>query len=176
MAGGDFALDLDELRAVAGFAVACTLVVLDRFELHSPGDTRPRDAVEAAAAFARGGKRIKAIRDAAWAAMRAASDTDDPVAREVARSALSASSAAYLHPLAKATQVKHILGAAAHAALALELEAADAQAGDKAIRAFAATASPVVKTVLSRYPAAPAGGGRAGELQRQLDGLLRPQV
>jgi hypothetical protein len=46
-----------------------------------------------------------------------------------------AASAAYLHPLASAHQVKHILGAAAHAARA--------------------------------------GGGRVGELLRDLDDALR---
>jgi hypothetical protein len=41
------------------------------------------------------------------------------------RPALAAAGAAFLHPLAKATQVKHILGSAAHAARALELSAGD---------------------------------------------------
>lgn len=34
-------------------------------------------------------------------------------------------------------------------------------------------ATPVVVDVLSRYPAAPPGGGRVGQLLRDLDGALR---
>ena len=38
-------------------------------------------------------------------------------AAEAARAAMAAAGAGFLHPLAKATQVKHLLGSAAHAAL-----------------------------------------------------------
>ena len=46
-------------------------------------------------------------------------------ASDAARAAVAAAGAAHLHPLAKASQVKHILGAAAHAARAFELAAGD---------------------------------------------------
>ena len=173
MVEGDFGLSLDELRAVAGYAVACVRPLLDRFEQDYPEDRRPRDAVAQAEAFARGGNRTKAIRDAAWAAMRAASDVDRPVAREIARAALLAASAAYLHPLARATQVKHILGAATHTARAMELDGDDPETGSASIEYFAGLADSTVRDVLSRYPRSPAGGGRVGELQRLLDEALR---
>jgi hypothetical protein len=48
--------------------------------------------------------------------MRAANEADTEVAREAARAALGAAGAVYLHPLAKSTQVKHILASAAYAA------------------------------------------------------------
>jgi len=93
---------------------------------------------------------------------------------DAARAALAAAGAAFLHPLAKATQVKHILGPAAHAARAFELAAGnDPAAGDDHIKQARILAPPAVVEVLRRYPAAPPGGGRAGELIRQLDASLR---
>jgi hypothetical protein len=79
-----------------------------------------------------------------------------------------------LPPLAKATQVKHILGSAAHAARAFELSAGDDPAvGADQIAQSRILAHPVVVDVLRRYPVAPRGGGRVGELIRQLDASLR---
>src|SRR3982750_4785910 len=90
------------------------------------------------------------------------------------RTAMCAASAAYLHPLADGHQVKHILGAAAHAARAAELLAGDDRdVGAEQIEPARRRATAVVVDVLSRYPAAPLGGGRVGELLRDLDGALR---
>ncbi|WP_037366438.1 putative immunity protein [Amycolatopsis orientalis] len=160
-------LDLSELRAVTAYAVACAEPVLSIFEQARPDDRRPREAIEAARAFAEGAKRGKAIRDAAWAAQRAyqeARDAGQAAASEAARAAVAAAGAAYLHPLAKATQVWHILGPAGHAAHACELAGRNPRLP---------AAGPVVAQVLSRYPPAPGGRGRAGELVRELDALLR---
>ncbi|WP_337993808.1 putative immunity protein [Actinomycetospora straminea] len=170
----EVALTSDDLRAVTGFAAACAESVIDLYETAHPADTRPRDAIDAARAFADGGRRGKALRDVAWAALRAAGETDTPAAEHAARAAMAAASAAYLHPLANATQVRHILGAAAHAARSSELAAGEEAAAaqlDEARRA----ATPVVVAVLERYPAAPPGGGRVGELLRELDAALRPR-
>lgn len=170
-------LSLDELRAVAAYAVGNAERALAIFERARPDDSRPRAAIEASRAFARGGKRGKIIRDGAWGAMRAAHDVDDPAAEHAARAAMAAAGAAYLHPLAVATQVKHILGAVAFAARAAELAAGDGPAvGVKQIRQAARRARPTVVEVLRRYPAAPAGGGRVGELLRLLDELLRRRL
>lgn len=155
---------MDELRAVAGYAVACATPAVELFERARPGDARPRAAVDAASAFASGGPRTKAIRDCAWAAQRAFRDAGPGAAGEAARAAVAAASAAYLHPLARATQVLHILGAAGHAAYAFEL------AGE---RLEVPQAGAVVVSVLGRYPRAPAGRGRVGELVRALDAVLR---
>ncbi|MDT5321730.1 MAG: hypothetical protein QOD88_4252, partial [Mycobacterium sp.] len=88
--------------------------------------------------------------------------------------ALAAAGAAFLHPLAKATQVKHVLGSAAHAARAFELAAGDdPTVGDDHIAQARILAPPVLVEVLKRYPAAPPGGGRVGELIRRLDASLR---
>src|SRR5690606_22967965 len=94
-------------------------------------------------------------------------------AAQAARAAMLAASAAYLHPLAKATQVKHILGAPAHAARALELDGGDHEAGTDYPKRGVGRSSPAIVDVLRRYPPAPSGGGRVGELLRLLDSELR---
>ncbi|MFI9391712.1 putative immunity protein [Streptomyces bauhiniae] len=165
------ALSTEDLRAVAWFAAASAETVLGIFEADQPDDPRPRDAIAAAWAFARGGERGKALRDTAWAALKAAQDAHTAAGREAARAAMAAAGAAYLHPLAKATQVKHILGAGAHAARAAEL-AAGGSAADHLARTVR-RATPEVVDVLNRYPSAPDGGGRVGELTRLLDAALR---
>ncbi|MGZ8750590.1 MAG: putative immunity protein, partial [Pseudonocardia sp.] len=114
-------LSEDELREIAGFAADCARRVLPIFERALPADTRPRDAIDAAHAFAGGGPRTGALRQRAWAAYRAAQQTASPAAADAARAASHAAAAAYIHPKASAHQVKHILGAAAHAARAEEL-------------------------------------------------------
>jgi hypothetical protein len=170
-------LTRQDLREVTGFAAACAQTVLAVFEEERPDDPRPRRAIETAREFARGGERGKALRDTGGlergpggVAQRLAAF---PAAREAARAAMAAAGAAYLHPLAKATQVKHILGSAAHAARAAELLAGDDRCvGEDHVRQAAHRATPAVVDVLRRYPAAPAGGGRTGELLRLLDALL----
>lgn len=170
-------LTMPELRAVAGFAAVCARAAADVFESARPGDPRPRAAVDAAQAFADGGERSSGLRDAAWAAQRAARDArvaDEVAAVDAARAAMAAAGAAFLHPLAKATQVKHILGSAAHGARAFELAAGgDECIGYAHVVRARMSVPPTVVDVLGRYPAAPAGGGRVGELIRQLDTLLR---
>ncbi|GLZ11878.1 hypothetical protein Acsp04_21130 [Actinomadura sp. NBRC 104425] len=170
-------LSTSELREVTGFAVACARPALAIFERDRPDDRRPRAAIDTAQAFADGAERTKALRDSAWAAHRAAQDTRDAgqaAASDAARAAMAAAGAAFLHPLAKATQVKHILGSAAHAARAFELSAGDDPAvGADHIARLRMLARPVVVDVLRRYPLAPSGGGRVGELMRQLDASLR---
>ncbi|MFJ4782067.1 putative immunity protein [Streptomyces sp. NPDC088794] len=176
MAGdtSEIVLSRQDLREVAGFAAACAEAVLEVFETDQPDDPRPREAVRAAWEFARGGERGKSLRDTASAALKAAKSAQTAAAREAAWAAMSAAGAAYLHPLAKATQVKHILGAGAYAARAAELVADDDQrAGAEFLDQVVRRATPVVVDVLKRFPAAPDGGGRVGELIRALDADLR---
>jgi hypothetical protein len=170
----EVALSKQDLRAVTAFAAECAEVVLEMFEADQPDDPRPRDAIDAAWAFARGGERGKALRDTASGALKAAKGARTPAAREAAWAAMSAAGAAYLHPLAKATQVKHILGAGAYAARAAELAAGDVRSvGAGHVERAVARAAPAVVDVLGRFPVAPDGGGRVGELIRSLDAGLR---
>src|SRR5688572_10536871 len=170
-------LSRSELREVVGYAVACARPALAIFERERPDDRRPRTAIDAAQAFADGAERTRALRDCAWAAHRAAQEARDAgqaAASDAARAAGHAVGAAFLHPLAKATQVKHILGSAAHATRAFELAAGDdPSVGAEHIARSRILAPPVVVNVLRRYPLAPRGGARVGELIRQLDALLR---
>lgn len=170
-------LGRSELREVAGYAAACARTALEIFEGELPGDGRPRAAIETAQAFADGGERTKVLRDHAWAAHRAARECREAgraAASDAARAAGHAAGAAFLHPLAKATQIGHILGSAAHAARALELAAGDDPAvGAGQVERMRSLASPTVAEVLRRYPAAPGGGARRGELLRLLDSALR---
>lgn len=169
-------LSLAELRQVVAYAAACARSVLAIFEQARPGDTRPREAIGVAQAFADGGPRTKALRDSAWAAHRAAREAGEAglaAASEAARAALAAAGAAFLHPLAKETQVKHILGSAAHAMRAFELAAAEEPTGRSSVAQARILPPPVVVEVLKRYPPAPARGGKIGELIRQLEASLR---
>jgi hypothetical protein len=127
--------------------------------------------LRAVTAFVEGGRRGKPLRDTAWAALAAAREAGTPAAGDAARAAMAGAGAAYLHPLADAHQVKHVLGAAAHAARAAELATGDDPA--EHLERARTRATPQLVDVLSRYPAAPRGGGRVGELIRQLDQELR---
>lgn len=167
-------LSLDEIRAVAGYAARCASRALPLHERDASGDARAREAIDAAIAFAEGGPRTKHLRVVAFAALRAAGEAPTPVAEHAARAASHAAGAAFLHPLAQATQVKHILGSAAHAALAAELDAGgDRGVGDARLEQARSDAPATVIDVLRRYPVAPAGGRRVGELVRALDCALR---
>lgn len=166
-----------ELREITGYAADCAHRVLFLFEQQLPAhtpDTRPRDAIDAAHTFAGGGRRTNALRQSAWAAYKAAQHTVSPAAADAARAASHAAAAAYLHPKASAHQVKHILGAAAHAARAEELAASeDRRVSVRTLDWARHHAPPAVTAVLDRLPAAPTGGGRVGEIIRDLDAALR---
>ncbi|MGW3008351.1 putative immunity protein [Streptomyces sp. NPDC001219] len=171
---GDFELTTDELRAVARYAAESAQDVLPVFEEALPGDPRPRAAVDAAWEFVNGARRTTLQRVTSLDAHRAAKEADTEAACLAARAAGDAAAAAYLHPLAKATQVGHILRAAACAARVAELTAGDAPgAGERAIEQARQRATPLLKDVLSRYPAAPHGKSRVAHLMSALDAALR---
>lgn len=132
---GDFTLTMDELRAVTDFVVMHAEDVLDVFEQAVPGDPRPRAAVEAARVFVGGARRTNLQRAASLDAHRAARSAPTEAARLAARCAGDAASAAYLHPIARATQVGHILRAAATVAYIAELRADGEDRGDGEDRA-----------------------------------------
>ncbi|MCM1969059.1 putative immunity protein [Streptomyces sp. G1] len=168
-------LSEDELREITGYAADCARRALQVFEQEHPGDARPREAIEAAETFAGGGRRTAALRQCAWAAYKAAQEPGSPAAIDAARAASHAAGAAYLHPKASPHQIKHILGAAAHAARAEELAAEEnTRTAARTLAWASGHAPPAVSHVLARMPAPPAGGGRVGELIRALDAALRP--
>lgn len=165
---------LAELRAIADYAHACAAPTLGIFARAEPSDPRPAAALHAARLFAEGASRSRLQRTAAAEANRAAAETFSDAARHAAYAAGAAAGAAYLHPLAKATQVRHILGAGAYAARAAEIDQGeDRVVAEYLVAGAARRATPVVREVLGRYPRAPLGRSRVAALLRQLDGLLR---
>lgn len=90
------------------------------------------------------------------------------------RAAVDAASAAYLHPIAQAGQVGHILRAAASAARVAELNAGDDPAvGDLLIERARQRATPTLIDVLRRYPLSPTAHNRVAHLMSTLDAALR---
>jgi hypothetical protein len=146
--------------------------LLPLFEEANSEDPRPRTAIEAAWEFANGAARSCSA-SLRWM----------PTERRRARltrqaacctAAGDAAAAAYLHPLANATQVGHILRAAANAARAAELSAAgDPDVGDALIEQARRRATPALIDVLNRYPLAPVGKSRVAHLMKTLDTSLR---
>lgn len=171
---GDFELTMEELRIVVRYVVKSAEDVLPAFEEAVPDDPRPRAAVDAAWEFANGARRTKLQRVTALDAHRAAKEAPTETARLAARAAGDAAAAAYLHPIAKATQVGHILRGAACAARVAELSAGgDPAVGDELIEQARRRATPVLVDVLVRYPLAPKGRSRVAHLMSTLDALLR---
>lgn len=164
----------DELRQVTLYAATCARRVLPVFEATHPNDHRPREAIAEAEAFGAGKKRTATLRTSAWAAYAAAREVKQLPAANAAYAASHAAAAAYLHPIASAHQVKHVLGAAIHQALALELEAGnDTGVGSEQLSWAARLASPAVRSVLLRLPPPRRGRGRFSELLSELDAELR---
>lgn len=171
---GDFELHMDELRVVARYVAETAAEVLAVFEDAHPADVRPRAAIAAADEFINGAPRTKLQRVASLDAHRAARDATTEVSRLAAQAAGDAASAAYLHPIAKAHQVGHILRAAANKARIAEIEAGDDQcAAGEALRVSRVRATPVLIDVLRRFPAAPSGKSRRAQLMSELDAALR---
>lgn len=174
---GDFDLTMDELRVVARYVVRHAEGVLPVFEQAVPDDPRPRAAIEAAWVFINGAGRTKLQRVASIDAHRAARSAPSEAARLAARSAGDAASAAYLHPIAQAGQVGHILRAGASAARIGEVAAGgDPAIGDALLERSRRLATPVLIDVLCRYPPAPGGSSRVARLMGALDRSLRQTV
>jgi hypothetical protein len=171
---GDFDLTMDELRIVARYVVRHAEDVLPVYEQAVPDDPRPRAAIDAARAFIDGARRTTAQRVTSLDAHRAARSAPSEAARLAARSAGDAASAAYLHPIAQASQVGHILRAAASAARVAELAAAgDPAIGEALVERSRRRATPVLIDVLRRYPPATGGRSRVAQLMSALDRALR---
>jgi hypothetical protein len=171
---GDFDLTMDELRVVARYVVRHAEEVLPVFEQAVPDDPRPRAAIEAARAFINGANRTKLQRVTSVDAHRAARSAPSEAARLAARSAGDAASAAYLHPIARADQVGHILRACASAARIGEIEAGgDTAIGDALLERSRQLATPLLVDVLRRYPPVGTGNSRVTRLMGALDRSLR---
>jgi hypothetical protein len=112
-------------RLLAEWAALCAEHVLPFFEHEQPGDTRPRDAIDAGRAWIRGEMRMSDARQAAFAANAAARGLPDPAKF----AALAAGQAAAVPHVAA-----HDLGAAAYAIRAARASASSAETEATRIR------------------------------------------
>lgn len=147
--------------------------VLPVFEGAHPDDPRPRAALDAARAFVGGAPRTRLQRVTSLDAHRAARDASSEQARLAAQACGDAASAAYLHPIARATQVGHVLRATASEARIAELLSGDENAATEVLASARSRAGGVLRDVLARYPLAPVGRSRVAQLMSQLDTSLR---
>ncbi len=168
-----FSLSLESLRALGSWAADCAERALPVYEQHADSDFRPRAAIEGIRVFAAGGKRTARLRSLALAAHAAAREVGDPAAAAAARAAGSAAASAYTHPLADVQQTKHIVGAAAYAALALELDGGDPNIGDGEVRWAIEHVTSEVHAVLLQMPARQPGNSRLDTILYQLDAGIR---
>jgi hypothetical protein len=172
-----FSLSLDTLRVLGRWAADCAERALLIYEVHADSDSRPRSAIEGIRVFAGGGKRTAQLRSLSLAAFSAAREARNPAAAAAARAAGLAASSAYTHPLADVQQTKHILGPAAYAALALELDhAGNTRIGDEEVHWAIIHVPPEVCEVLIQMPARQTGNSRLEKLFYELDVGIRSQA
>lgn len=169
-----FTLTLDQLRVIGGWAADCAERALPLFEMRAASDSRPRAAIEGIREFAEGGKRVAVLRRLAVAAHAAAREVGDPAAAASARAAGSAAASAYTHPLVDVHQTKHVVGAAAYAALALELSlGGDPSVGEAEVLRAIERAPSEAREVLLQMPERQPGRSRLEALLYELDAGIR---
>jgi len=172
-----FSLSLESLRSLGSWAADCAERALSVYENYANSDSRPRAAIEGIRVFAGGEKRTAQLRSLALAAYSAARDAGNPAAAAAARAAGLAASSAYTHPLADVQQTKHIVGPAAYAALALELDhGGDPDIGEGEVRWAIEHAPPEVREVLQQMPARQPGNSRLDTLLYELDAGIRSRT
>ena len=171
-----FPLSLESLRAIGGWAADCAERALPVFEARADSDLRPRAAIEGIREFAAGGRRVARLRILALEAHAAAREVGDPAAAAAARAAGAAAASAYTHPLADVHQTKHIVGPAAYAALALELEVGDPAVADAEVRRAIERAPREARDVLLQMPARAVGTSRLDTILYELDAGIRDRL
>jgi hypothetical protein len=169
-----FSLSLESLRALGSWAADCAERALSVYENYANSDSRPRAAIEGIRVFSGGGKRTAQLRSLALSAFSAAREAGNPAAAAAARAAGLAASSAYTHPLADVQQTKHIVGPAAYAALALELnQGGDHSIGDNEVIWAIEHVNPEVRAILLQMPAREIGRTRLENLMYKIDVSIR---
>ena len=142
-------------RIVAAWAADCAERVLGLFESEAPDDTRPRDAIARARAFARGELDVAQEIRRRFVGHGAAREVSAPAAAAAARAAGQAASVPHMGA--------HALGAAAYAAKAAGLAAPDRPGAlSEEISWQLGHASREVRAALRQLP--PVGENRSGPL------------
>jgi hypothetical protein len=169
-----FDLSLESLRVLGSWAADCAERALPVYEKQADSDPRPHAAIAGIRVFATGGKRTAQLRSLAWSAFSAAREAGDPAAAAAARAAGLAAASAYTHPLADVSQTKHILGPAAYAALAFELDhSSDPNIAEGKVRWAIEHVPSEVRQVLLQMPARQAGKSRLDKILYELDAGIR---
>lgn len=172
-----FALSMESLRVIGGWAADCAERSLAVYETRADSDPRPRAAIDGIREFAGGGRRVAMLRTLAVAAHAAAREIGDPAASAAARAAGAAAASAYTHPLADVHQTKHVVGSAAYTALALELDhGGDPGVGDSEVRRAIEHAPSEVGDVLLHMPARQPGKSRLDTILYELDAGIRART
>lgn len=162
---GPLTLPEDDRRVVAAWAASCAEPTLPLFERLAAGDTRVREAIEGARAFAREELKVGPARQLAAQAHAAARSVDDPAATAAARAAG--------HAVAVAHMAGHALGAPAYAARAAALANPDDPAAASAIVNWADEhATPAVRAVLRKLPQRPEAPDPLGAVLLELQARL----
>jgi hypothetical protein len=162
---GPLTLSEDDRRAVAVWAADCAELTLPLFETFAVGDTRPRDAIEGARAFAQQELRVGPARALAARAHAAARSVNDPAATAAARAAG--------HAVAVAHMASHALGAPAYAARAAAMAHPDDPMAASAIVKWADEhATTAVRAVLRRLPQRSQAPGKLGSVILELQDRL----
>jgi hypothetical protein len=169
-----FSLSMESLRALGGWAADCAERALPVYESYAYSDSRPRAAIEGIRIFANGEKRTAQLRSLALSAYSAAREANDAAAAAAARAAGLAASSAYTHPLADVQQTKHIVGPAAYAALALELnQGGDHSISDNEVIWATERVPPKVREILLQMPARKMGRTRLENIMYTIDDRIR---
>ena len=168
-----FPLSMDSLRVLGSWAADCAERALSVYERSAGSDSRPRAAIESVRVFAGGGRRTARLRAVALAACSAAREAGNPAAAASARAAGLAASSAYTHPLADVHQTLHIVGPAAYAALALELDRGDPRIAAREIRRAIGRVPSEVRNILRHMPARSRGNSRLSTILFELDAGIR---
>ena len=172
-----FTLTLESLRAIGGWAADCAERALSVYETHADSDSRPRAAIEGIREFASGRKRTARLRSLAMEAHAAAREIGDPAAAAAARAAGVAAASAYTHPLADVHQTKHIVGPAAYAALAFELDHdGDSSVAESEVHWAIEHAPSEAREVLLQMPARQVGMSRLDTILYELDAGIRART
>jgi hypothetical protein len=160
-------LSESDRRVVAVWAASCAELTLPVFESLATGDTRVREAIEGARAFAREELKVGPARTLAAQAHAAARSVADPAATAAARAAG--------HAVAVAHMAGHALGAPAYAARAAAMaKPADPTAASAIVDWADEHATPAVRAVLRRLPRRSQAPGPLGSVILELQARLNP--
>jgi hypothetical protein len=153
---GPLTLSEEDRRVVAVWAADCAERVLPIFEVAAPNDSRPRDAIEGARAFARGEMRIGPARVLSAKAHSAAREVQIPAATAAARAAGHAAGVAHM--------AAHARGVV-YAAIAVGLDNPGDQNGiTDELTWQIDQASPKVREVMCKLPPPRRSGGKLATL------------